>query len=295
MDGQRFDDITRRLGRAASRRSLLKGITGGVAVIVVGRFRTPDAIARDLTICHATGDAESPFAPLSIDQTDFNRYARQGDFLRVDCCVDVDCASLEGACSSGICQNGYCTQLPKPAGTDCGGGDACTGSGVCDGALSCVSGVPITCPPASDACHISSCEPGLGCVETVNEGASCTPDASHEGTCDSEGVCQPILVCTSGPLCNADTDCGTGFSCINHGCFQQCPQLASTCASDCPHCFCTFSSNIIPASLVCVDTGTSIGLCSALSDCPPGALCSVLTNGAPPFRNLCLQPCQHLG
>jgi len=49
------------------------------------------ALARTITICPATGDPRAPWRSLTFDQSDFNQHARQGDFLRVECCADSEC------------------------------------------------------------------------------------------------------------------------------------------------------------------------------------------------------------
>src|SRR3954470_12579200 len=89
MDGPKFDDLARALGQGSSRRTLLRGLAGGVAGLVAGTVVRPHrgALAREITICHATGDPSAPWQSLTIDQSDFNQHARHGDFLRVECCA----------------------------------------------------------------------------------------------------------------------------------------------------------------------------------------------------------------
>jgi hypothetical protein len=138
VEDSQFAELTRQIGRGASRR-LLKGIGGGFAVLVAGGAASRAASARDLTICHATDADETPFEPMIVSQAEFNFHAPHGDFLRVECCADGECAAFEKACSSGACQNGYCVQLPEPEGVACSE-NACFSQGSCDGAMTCVDG-----------------------------------------------------------------------------------------------------------------------------------------------------------
>lgn len=281
VEGSKFDDLARALGGKSTRRRVLAGIAG----VVAGGLFTRQASARTLTICHATGNPAQPYESMTIDQALFNLHARHGDYLRVECCADGDCATLDGMCSSGTCQNGYCVQLPKPAGTPCGSDNACFEQGACDGAMGCSGAdTPIACEPI-DQCHTASCDSTLGCVQSVNTGGACIPDDTHDGTCHASGVCQPILVCTASPTCQSSSDCPSYHTCINGGCFASC---ASGCAGDCTNCSCTFNQGF--AASFCLDGNTYIGNCESDANCPSGTLCSAFYNGG---GYLCTQPCAH--
>ncbi len=178
MDGSKFDDLARAFGQGVSRRTLLRGLAGGVAGVVAGAVARTDrgALARELTICHATGDPNAPYQSMVIQQAEMNLHARHGDFVRVECCTDSDCPNQYGACGHGTCTNGYCVQLPVAGGTPCDAGLACV-SGVCDGAFTCAgSGVPVVCPDTGDACTTAICsEDAGGCQEVpANEGGFCS-------------------------------------------------------------------------------------------------------------------------
>src|SRR4051794_5009512 len=107
MDGSRFDDLTRSLGKGVSRRTLLRGLAGGFAGVIAGAVaRTGSgALAQELTICHTTGDPNAPYQTMTIPQTEMNLHARHGDFVRVECCVDGDCPNQYGVCGIGTCTN----------------------------------------------------------------------------------------------------------------------------------------------------------------------------------------------
>src|SRR3954447_3632467 len=153
MDGPKFDDLTRAFGQGVSRRRLLRAAAGGVAGLVAGAVARTDrgALARELTICHATGDPNAPYQAMAIPQEEMNLHARHGDFVRVECCADSECPNQYGDCGHGTCQTGYCVQLPVAAGTPCGGEQSCVTSGVCDGAFACAGGgAPVICAETED-------------------------------------------------------------------------------------------------------------------------------------------------
>ena len=106
MENSRFDDFTRSLGRERSRRSVLRGLAGGLAALIPGgALAGVEMTGRSLVICHATGNPSAPYQSVTIQQSDMNFHARHGDFLRVDCCTDSDCISQGQA----TCETGYCT------------------------------------------------------------------------------------------------------------------------------------------------------------------------------------------
>ena len=228
VDGSRFDDLTRALGKQSTRRRTLAGIVG----VVAGGLFVRTAGARTLTICHATGDAESPYESLEVSQAEFNLHARHGDFLRVECCVDSDCGSSEDPCS-GVCQNGYCAPLPKPAGTSCELDETqagvCDEQGVCTPSEICVAAP--TCSSDSDCSGGDICING-GCF------APCTSPCSRDCAdciCNFRTNTAGGRYCLDGGTyigrCQTDADCPTGtlcssfFSGSDYLCTQPCAQM----------------------------------------------------------------------
>ena len=62
MQDWRFDDLTRSLGHATSRRGVLKGLLGGLAALVVGRaIDVPDAAAAQCSVAQCKQDAFREF------------------------------------------------------------------------------------------------------------------------------------------------------------------------------------------------------------------------------------------
>jgi hypothetical protein len=53
MEERRFDDLTRMLGQGTSRRTVLKGLLGGLAAALVGRsIDAPGAAAANCSVAH---------------------------------------------------------------------------------------------------------------------------------------------------------------------------------------------------------------------------------------------------
>lgn len=276
MDGDRFDDLTRALGRRTSRRRWLKGLAGGMAAMLAGGAGAKldaEAAGRSLTICHATGNPAAPWQSMTIDQSEFNLHARHGDYLRVECCANSDCASTMGVCGKAVCQNGYCSQLPVAAGTPCDDGRYCTTNTVCDGAFTC-AGAQVECAAPINPCNIASCsEATQGCAETRRpDGSQCGSVNACSGhfcasgvcvdqtlktcpppvdSCHGAGVCDPVSGRCSNPALQDGTSCSTGDLCVSS---QTC--LSGVCQGgrykECPR---SSSEVIVCQSGVCVITG----------------------------------------
>jgi hypothetical protein len=218
VDGPKFDDLTRALGQGRSRRTLLRGLAGGVAGLVAGAVARTNAgvAARELSICHATGDSNAPYQTLTIPQEEMNQHARHGDFLRVECCADGDCPNQYGACGRGTCQTGYCVQLPIAAGTACDPGQSGVTGGVCDGAYTCTaSDAPVVCPEGRVALVNGSC--AVPCPG----GEGCNVCSANRCISTSDG-----LVCSvggSGLRCSSNNaDCPVGQACSGAFCENLC-------------------------------------------------------------------------
>src|SRR5207247_9283742 len=91
---------------------------------------------------------------------------------------------------------GQCSSPPKPNGTACNDGNACTTADSCQNGV-CVGATPVTCT-AIDQCHESgSCNPSTGQCSS--------PMKSNGAACDDGNVC------TSGETCQGGV-CGTPTS-----------------------------------------------------------------------------------
>jgi chitodextrinase len=127
--------------------------------------------------------------------------------LGAACTAAADCGS--GFCADGVCCNVACTGnacmacnvassagtcSPKPAGTACDDGNACTQVDTCQ-AGACVGASPVVCT-ASDQCHVAgACDPATG---------ACSNPAAANGTACNDGN-----ACTQGDTCQAGA-CASG-------------------------------------------------------------------------------------
>jgi hypothetical protein len=141
----------------------------------------------------------------------------------------VSCAAASDACNTGVCNpaDGKCTAQPKPNGTTCTDGNACTQTDACQSGR-CVGANPVACP-APDQCHNTRvCNSGTG---------ACSNPPKGTGT-----LCNDGLFCTSGDACNAAgvctgsaVVCNDGIACTT----DACTEAAGRCVSTPTTCQCT--------------------------------------------------------
>ena len=116
----------------------------------------------------------------------------------------VTCPPASDACHvAGTCnlQSGQCSaQTLAPSGTSCSSGNACMQSGACDANGNCVGSNPVTCPPATDSCHVAgACVPATGLCAAQTAAADGT-------TCNDNNLCTNNDKCTSG-VCGGTAKC----------------------------------------------------------------------------------------
>jgi hypothetical protein len=142
------------------------------------------------------------------------------------CAADDDC--LSGHCTDGVCCNtacaGPCVSCNLPS-----RGGICwpTDSGARDPHQICQAQGPAGCGQTGLCDGLGAC--ALFPLGTLCAAPSCTGNVLNTaGTCDGLGTCRPpgLVSCTpfqchAGACtadCNADVDCDTGISCVNHTC-----------------------------------------------------------------------------
>jgi hypothetical protein len=195
------------------------------------------------------------------------------------------CTTGTTSCASGapVCQ----PTASAPAGTSCGSGQVCNGSGVCvscaqgapctpsnpcnSGSISCTSGAPVCQDSGSNIAAGTSCGSGKicdssGACVSCNQGAACsTGNSCTTGaiSCASgSGVCQ-----TSGNA-PAGTACGTNQVCNGSGACVACTNGASCTPSNPCH---TGTTSCTSGTPICQDSGQSI---SAGTSCGNGMVCN---------------------
>ena len=134
MDGNRFDDMSRRLAAGVSRREALRRIVGGAiggSLALTGLRRV--GAATKVWVCHQTGSATNPFNYIEVSENAVPAHAAHGDATYVNLMSDVNncgaCGNVCGgdACSTAVCQGGVCGTVAVV----CDDGNACT-SDTCD-------------------------------------------------------------------------------------------------------------------------------------------------------------------
>ncbi len=159
-----------------------------------------------------------------------------------DCTTDPE---LNDQCNTGVCNpaTGTCEKTPKPEGTPCDDGNACTIDACAGGAC---AGTPIDCDDHNactidacdeesgcvhtevdcddfNACTLDSCDPDLGCVYTEID---CDGDPCTEMDCDDHDACtidscdeftgcvHTPKVCDDGIVCTVDS-CNPTTGCVH--------------------------------------------------------------------------------
>lgn len=151
------------------------------------------------------------------------------------CTVDDHCAGASATCQSGsprvcegACFTGACDPAsgctPRPDGTECDDGNACTVNDQCDGVGgACSGGSPLSCDDGNP-CTIDACDPASGCTHVVaGDGTDCpATDACHAGSTCQAGQC------TGGsPVACGDADFCTNDICSPSGGCQHEPALGT--------------------------------------------------------------------
>jgi hypothetical protein len=155
----------------------------------------------------ASGVCSDPSAPDGTACIDGNG-CTQTDVCVEGACVGgnpVVCTASDQCHDPGVCNpaSGVCSNPPRPDGTACGDGNACTQTDACL-AGACVGGNPIVCT-ASDQCHDAGvCDSGTGV---------CSDPARPDGTVCSDGdACTEGENCQAG-VCTGGTPGGDGGTC----------------------------------------------------------------------------------
>lgn len=213
MDGNRFDELTRRLGGGHSRRGVLKGL-GATALGLAGLSRLGGAEAANLGnspcahFCAAVFGADTPAASLCTSQAAHGTGmcytcgpaapAGNGMALCGTACVNLagdpnNCNACGNVCNS---TNGTATCSGGVCGITCDAGFAnCDGdvSNGCETALDTVANCG-TCGNAcpTDACNSATCSAGACGTTPANEGGYCNGGV---GICESGSCVTPPGQC----------------------------------------------------------------------------------------------------
>ena len=189
MDTRKFDDLTRSLGAGKSRRTVIKGLFGGVVggIAIAGR-PSYGAFAQALACNDET--------PCPIGYGCVEGICQQ---ILPGCIDDTDCET--GICCSGVCQQIACCIDDADPNARCPDGTSCF-EGVCDPLLGC--GNDSECA-SDEICCNGVCAAIQCCIDEADPNARCP-----EGTSCFEGYCDELCSyygCEDGACCCPDNSC----------------------------------------------------------------------------------------
>ncbi|MCC6314582.1 MAG: hypothetical protein IT337_11290 [Thermomicrobiales bacterium] len=284
MDHRRFDELTRGMATATSRRRMLRGVAGGLLVIAFGARRARRAAAQETNLwpgaaCVSSDQCTQYGGPqLCAD----NGFSEDG---ALNCCRVRDglCYIDTHCCGTLTCIDGVCAGDADPVAIGDGLplGSACTESAQCgavaggqvicgdnyiaaDGDLNCCLTEGSACAEDVECCGQFNCvdgvcgafaggdlAPGAYCVAT----AQCS-QALGPATCgvNSDGTENPVCCLIEASPCSTDLECCSGMICADNGISADgglncCGAAGAGCASDASCC----------ADLFCID-----GACQSL-------------------------------
>ncbi|MGH2532457.1 MAG: hypothetical protein ACRDJW_09135 [Thermomicrobiales bacterium] len=196
MDDHRFDDLTRRLADATSRRTLVKSVSSVLLSGVAAHVRRGTAIAQRLPNGSTCTRATQCASLKCVD----------GVCCNSNCTGQCEACNLAGAV-------GACTALPAST-QQHGARPACTGTGVCQASCDGVTRNYCTHYPGLD----------IVCADPVCEaGWQTTYGCGGDGTCHPSRTSCGLFVCNpdaTGCLtsCQDNTDCVGAAFCANGVC-----------------------------------------------------------------------------
>ncbi len=240
MDPNRFDRLTRSLGQATSRRTVLRAL--GAAAL--GALGLPGG--------RIAADAPTGEGPSECVQW---------------CQANFDGASAERCTSMAAHGGGPCYGCEGPRGQPCPDDEFCMPDGTCKHLLECRS--PPCCGAAGEPCADSSdCCDGVSC-----ENGACAGCVPAGMLCFEDDDCCPGQVCTdytchscvaSGDSCSSSHDCCSGMVCTG----QVCTACPTGCAA-----FDDIDGDIVCGKLATIDCGACPwgDPCSGNAACIPDA------------------------
>lgn len=283
MQGWQFDDLTRTLGKAASRRQVLKGLLGGLGAAVLGRSvrghgSSDVALAAPGEVCDRQRCMDDATGLFKICTTDCNALSPRHGYRHQE-----KLACILGCTTAYEIEKYECQHNA----TGCMGNNAC-----CDQQCVVIETDPKNCGSCGNVCPEGStciggeCHCQDGSLLCDGQCVNTRTDPHHCGDCDI--TCATCQVCRNGQC--APKHCPLGYVCCNDECVPLCP---SGDAPDPGTCQCNVCQGQIDgaacdandASKLCCQqqcvsnecpTGKTFSLdtcrCECSSTCPPGQL-----------------------
>jgi len=234
MDGDDFDDLSRRLAVVPSRRGVLKGLGGGLAGALLWRAGPANAAGNSTCaqFCASTFGADTAAASQCTSEAAKGRglcYTcgpKSTGGTKSICCTrtaagtcstysGASCCTTTAANATATCVNGICGTTCNAGYKDCNGScipNTLCCNGACPGGYDCVNG----------GCF-KQCDPNFVCTTTCSADCQCQPDNLFTGyhcldAGKNAGSCSVDADCPSGSLCSFFLD-GAG----RHLCTYPCP------------------------------------------------------------------------
>ena len=269
MEPSKFDELTKALATATSRRQALRrigGILGGTALAGLFPGLVFASNSTCAKFCNAVFGADTPAANQCISD------AAHGKGLCNTCGSATPPSSI---CCTRNASN-YCTSYSGAAccssSATCLNGSCCANANVCGStclAAPCAASQCQKCDPTTGTC-VSTCTSTQTCI-----GGNCCDNAHVCGStcCDACSTCQGgtcVSSCASGQSCCNGTcsDCPCGYVKLCNGtCAKPCPE-GSTCSCGA----CDFDNDF--ENFYCT-SGFVGGFCTSDCDCPTGLFCVV--------------------
>jgi hypothetical protein len=214
MEERRFDDLTRVLGAARSRRQVFRGLLGGVAAALVGRSLIPSlAEAAPFGGCSRQACERRATSDWLTCNASCNNVACGGHSLRGEPNVCLGCL--------GACIFNYEIAVRGCRASGCSGGEQC-----CNGNCADLRFDANNCGACGHVCHPGEICAG-GVCECGDNGTICNGqcvdtqlDSHNCGSCGH--VCDTCKTCVGGTC--VDVDCGLGKICCHDQCVDTCPE-----------------------------------------------------------------------
>lgn len=264
MDGQRFDDLTRRLAGTTSRRQMLKGLAGGLGAAIAATLGQPAAAQRCENPKSCSPTVACCPGSQCIDGVCQNRKPPKGDCKNSaacgpgESCCGGTCVSLDTVANCGSCGNACAA--PPNATASCVGGQcqfSCiAGFTLCNGTCIDTQTDVINCGSCGNACGTGRVCSGGQCI--CDPTITCTGLAVlDETTCQC--VCPHTTFDCPDPLVFNATTCacegcpeGKEFCVGNQSCVGACAG-GRTLNQDSCACECPSGQEVCPATDACVE------------------------------------------
>jgi hypothetical protein len=212
MDATNFDRLTRAFSAAASRRTLLAGVTSGLLASLLPAFSPSETGARKKhKHKKRKKKIQAPQAPVPVQCPPTCPECQQ-------CVNGQSCTALNGAvcqnneckaCQGGVCANNNGIDCGSSFCKECQGGQCVNkqNGANCNGTGKCIDG---TCAPAP------TCSPKASiCIKTAHN--CCSGDCEGTGATGTCGVSAEGEPCITNEDCNASiiniNFCGLDFKC----------------------------------------------------------------------------------